>query len=67
MFTNRLLALRVHHELARIQRNEYRQLLSDLLASCRDVDPLVPPETAPAACGRRESTTSDIVADLLSD
>ncbi|RMG00864.1 MAG: hypothetical protein D6741_06090, partial [Planctomycetota bacterium] len=41
MFTNRLLALRVHHELARIQRNEYRQLLSDLLASCRDVDPLV--------------------------
>jgi len=38
-YSGRLIALRVHHELTRIQRQEYRQLLETLFDSCRGVVP----------------------------
>lgn len=49
LFTHRLVALRVHHELARIQRREYHALLSDLLTSCRGLgaDREIPAESEP--------------------
>lgn len=37
-YSGRLIALRVHHELTRIQRQEYLQLLETLFDSCRGIE-----------------------------
>ncbi|MGQ9822048.1 MAG: hypothetical protein ACUVQK_09325 [Thermogutta sp.] len=63
-YSTRLIALRVHHELTRIQREEYLRLLETLFDSCRGVEMADGVFSASAATRRRDRGEADTASWL---
>ncbi len=63
-YSGRLIAIRMHHELTRLQRQEYLRLLDDLFDSCDGVADSAAPQPKNLARGHDERTDVDAAAWL---